>query len=108
MSKNSKYSNLPNIAFDQEDVYETSCEPEPDPQATAEKRLANLNANKFLKQEFNQSLLEQVDPASDNIDSISIKPKDAYAKFKGTCWLCNTAAEVDHVHNPCFSPRLHR
>ena len=85
MSKNTKYSNLPNIALDQQDVYETSCEPEPDPQATGEKRMANLNVNKFLKQEFNQSLLEQADSTSDNIDSINIKPKDAYAKFKGTC-----------------------
>ena len=100
MSKNTKYSNLPNIASDQVDVYETNCQPEPDPQATTEKRLANLNANKFIKQEFNQSLLEQADSTSDNIDSINIKPKDAYARFKGTCCsgrLCKRCTALDQA-----------
>ena len=84
MSKNSKYSNLPNIALDQTDVYETSGERDTTAdQQNVDKRLSNLNSSKFIKQEFNQSLLEQVDVSNDNIETINIKAKDAFSKFKG-------------------------
>jgi len=84
MAKNYKYSNLPNIALDQTDVYETSGEPEEVEQQTSsgDKKLTNLNSSKFIKQEFNQSIFEQVDLSNDNIDTINIKAKDAYNKFK--------------------------
>lgn len=83
MSKYSKYSNLPNIALDQTDVYETSGQPE-EQQITDRKLLSNLNSSKFAnKSEFNQSIFEQVDSSNDNIDLINIKAKDAFSKFKG-------------------------
>lgn len=76
MSKDSKYSNLPNIAVDQTDVYETSGEPERKP--------VNLNASKFMnKSDFNQSFFEQADSKNDNLDTINLNAKDAFAKFKG-------------------------
>lgn len=81
MSKITKYSNLPNIAFDQVDVYETSGQPEQIEQSNVVDK--KLNSSKFSKQEFNQSILEQVDSMNDNIDTINIKPKDAFVKFKG-------------------------
>ena len=82
MTKNSKYANLPNIAIGESDVYETSGQPEQQEQQ-AEKKLANLSASKFIKQEFNQSFLDQVESPNDNIDVIDFKPKDAFTKFKG-------------------------
>lgn len=82
MSKSSKYSNLPNIALGQTDIYETSGQPEE--QITDKKLLSNLNSSKFgNKNEFNQPIFEQVDSSNNNIDLINIQPKDAFNKFKG-------------------------
>lgn len=86
MSSTCKYSNLPGIAFDQPDVYETKdvLELELSANSNASQMAAAESSNKLMRQHVNQLLLETIDKKSDSVEKITTKPQDAFNHFKGT------------------------